>query len=85
MTRNVDVLFTFDSPQLNDITPNLVPTTGGIQLSIYGANFGAFTQFEFPDSQILPLPPKAKVGDTPCALTQASMQTIVGPRNTNLD
>lgn len=69
-TRNLRVLFTFDSPKLTEFRPNVVPASGGIQLSIFGSNFGAFPKFEFPNSLILPLPPKAKVGDTPCSLTQ---------------
>jgi len=69
-TRNLEVLFTFDSPKLDKLTPNVIPATGGVQLSIFGSNFGAFPKFEDPASVILPLAPTAKVGDTPCSLTQ---------------
>jgi hypothetical protein len=70
MTRNPNVLFTFNSPVINKIVPNRLPASGGILLTVMGANYGAFARFEFADSTALPLPPKAKVGDTPCSLTQ---------------
>ena len=70
MTRNLDVKFTFNSPIVNKIEPNLVPASGGIVLTVMGSNYGAFPKFEFADSKVMPLPPKAKVGDTPCSLTQ---------------
>jgi len=70
MTRNLNVLFTFNSPVVGKIVPNRLPASGGIMLTVMGANYGAFAKFEFPDSTALPLPPKAKLGDTPCSLTQ---------------
>jgi hypothetical protein len=70
MTRNMQVLFTFNSPVVQLPQPNLIPATGGIKLSIFGAHFGAFSHFEFPDTVKLPSPPKATIGDTPCGLTQ---------------
>jgi len=34
------------SPNINKLSPNVVPASGGVQLSIFGSNFGAFPKFE---------------------------------------
>ena len=67
-TRNVRVLFSFNAPQIINAVPNLVPASGGISVSVFGSNFGAFQDFKYQDSLLRP--PKAKVGDTPCFETQ---------------
>ena len=58
MTRNLKVLFTYNGPSINSTYPNLIPASGGVLLTVIGANFGAFPKFEDPDSVLFPLPPK---------------------------
>ena len=74
---NRKLTFTYDGPQLNRMVPMDIPASGGIPVSVFGKNFGAFPKFEFPQNTQLPLPPKSKLGDTPCSSTKWWSDSVV--------
>jgi len=72
--------FSFDRPDLQVLKPKLVPATGGVDITVSGANFGALEEFLDTFRQaagLPPFPPTVTIGDTVCSTSKWSSDSSV--------
>jgi hypothetical protein len=66
-------LFTFDGPEVSRLVPSNIPSTGAINVTIQGTNFGIYADYQH----------KARVGNRECTQTawvsDSSISCEVGP------
>jgi len=72
-----DILFSYDKPLIRSLDPLEIPSSGGVDITISGKNFGSQEEFLDPNRVITPQPPKATVGDTPCSVSQWTSDSTV--------